>query len=88
MTYPKVVNILLKKYATEEVVKETESDITRFEEQSNVMLSQYAEELVSKTHHRKDLYKEYALSEILIGGLDAPIRHSMREYWENKKDDN
>lgn len=34
------------------------------------------------------MYKEYALNEIIIKGLADSIRHSIRQYWENKKDGN
>lgn len=87
-TYPQVAMFLLKKYATDEVIVETESDITRSAQSSHMTPSQYAEVLVTKAFWCGDVYEEYAPIQIFIEGLVASVRHSMREYWENKKDAN
>lgn len=42
-TYSEVVNFLLMKYAADEVIAETEFNITRFVQSSNMTPSQYAE---------------------------------------------
>lgn len=48
--YSQVANFLLKeKYATDEVIADTKSDITLFVQPSNMKSSQYAEELVTET---------------------------------------
>lgn len=47
-TYPQLVNFLLKKYETEEVISETESEITRFTQPAEINPSQYPEELVAR----------------------------------------
>lgn len=87
-TYPPVDYFLLKKNATDEVITKTESDTTPFVQLSHMTPFQYAEELVTKTLCYGELYQEYALKEIFIEGLDASIRHRMREYWRNKNDTN
>lgn len=47
--------------------------------------SRNAEELVLKKLCSEGLYEEYALNESFIKVHDLVIRHSMREYWEGKK---
>lgn len=47
--YRQVINFLLKKYATDEVIAETEFDILHLAQSSHMTLSQYAEELITKT---------------------------------------
>lgn len=89
-TFTHIVNFLVKTYATNEAVAETESDITCFTQPSNMTLSQYVEELVTKTLRCGDLYENvpYALNEIFIKDLVALVRHSTLDYWVKKKDEN
>lgn len=79
-TYPKVINFFLKNYATDEVISETEYDITRFARPSHMTKSQYAIKLMTQKFWSVGLYVEYARNEIFIKVLDAPIRHIMRDY--------
>lgn len=83
--FPQVVSFLLKKYATGEVIEETESGATRLAQPSGRKPSQYVEELVKKTLRCRDVYEKYALNYIYIEGFDSSICHSMREHWEGKK---
>lgn len=78
-TYPHVVIFLLRKHATNEVIVETESDITPFLQLSHMTLSQYTEELVTNTLRCRDDYDECALKEIFTDGLDVSVRHSLCE---------
>lgn len=79
-TFLQVLNVLLEKYATNEVNAETESEITRFKRPSNMTPSHYAEKLVTKKLQFGDVYEEFALNEIFIEGLNASTHHSIREY--------
>lgn len=47
---------------------------------------QYAKEMPSKTIRFEDVYEKYAFIEIFIKALDAWIRHSIQEYWRNKRE--
>lgn len=87
-TYMQVVTSSLKKFASSEVIAETESEITRFAQLSGMTTSWHAKELVTKTLRCRDMYKTYALNKIVIEGLDATIRHSMREFWRGKNEAN
>lgn len=87
-TSPRVFNFLLKKYATDEVVAETESEILLFARPTNIMPFYHAEELVTKTLCCGVVKEDTALKKILIEGLGASTRHSMRKYWGNKKHTN
>lgn len=49
---------MLKKYATDEIIAETESEITHFAQPSKIAPSQYAEELVTKTLCRRDVHEK------------------------------
>lgn len=84
-TYPLVVHFLLKNHAANEVIAKKEFDITRFAEPSGMQPSQYAEELATRTLRRGGVFEQYTLTERFIEGLDAPIRHSMCEYWGGMK---
>lgn len=53
-----------------------------------MMPLQYDEEPLNKALRCRDLYAKCALIEKFIKTLDAFIRHTMREYWGNKKDTN
>lgn len=75
-------------YSTDDVIAETGSEITSFAQPSHMTLSQYAEKLVKNTLGCGDVYEDYAFNKIFIGGLDALIGYSMREYWEDKKEAN
>lgn len=87
-TSSQVATFFLKKHATSEIIEQTLSNITRFVQPSNMILNQYAEELMTKILWSGDVYEEYTLNEIFIEGLDASIRHSVRESWKNKKNAN
>lgn len=65
MTYPQVVNLLMEKYATDEVIVETESNSTHLAQPQNMTPSQHAKELLTRTLPCRDLCKEYALNEII-----------------------
>lgn len=87
-TSPQVVKFLLNNYATYEVIVETGSDIMRFVQPSGVIPTQYAEELMTNTLRCEDVHENYSLNKIIIKGLNASIRHSMREYWGREKEAN
>lgn len=87
-SYPQVVNFLPKTYAADKVIAETEPDIKGFLQPSNITPSQYVKELMTETLWCGDVYEKYALNKILIEGLDASIRQSMREQRRNMKDAN
>lgn len=74
----------METHATDEIVAETESKETRFAQPSDITLSQFTEELVTKTLRFEHMYEKTDLNEIFIEDLDASIRHSVREYWRGK----
>lgn len=86
--FPQVANFSLKCYATNETIAETELDIMRFANPSNMKPSLYAEDLLIKRIRCGVVFKEYALNNIFNESLDTSIRHSMREFWKNKKEGN
>lgn len=65
------------KYATDEVIAETTSEVTRFAQPSNMTPYQNADELVTKTLRCGDVYEEYGVKNIFIESLDSSIRHNM-----------
>lgn len=67
----------MKKYTSNEVIAETESDITRFAQTSYMTPMQCAEKLGKKTLWWEDVYEENVELEIFIEGLDVSIRHFM-----------
>lgn len=87
-TYPQVVNFLLKKCTTDEVIVVAEPGITCFAKPSGMMPFQYGKELDTRTFQCKDVYEEYTYSKSFIQGLEALSRHSMIGYWGSKKEAN
>lgn len=65
---------MLGKYATDQLIAETESSITRFAQPAGMSPSQYVEELVAKTIHCGDVYEGFALNWIFIKVLGPSIR--------------
>lgn len=76
--------LFTKKWATGKVVAETEPEITRLVQPSDMKPSQYDDKLVTKNLCCGAVYEEYALSKIFIESLDASIRHSVCEHWEDR----
>lgn len=65
-TYQQVVNHLLQKYATDEVVANTEEEITSFTQPANKTANQYAEDLDAETLRCGNIYDARTMNEIVI----------------------
>lgn len=83
-TYPQRMNYLLKTYAAEESIADTEYEITKFIKPPNKTLSQCAEQLAVKTSRWGDTYDEQNFNEIFIMKLKKSIRQNLRGYWSTQ----
>lgn len=72
--YSQVLNFVLGIIANEEAIAETESTIRTFVQPAGMNPVHNIEELVTKAGHCRDIYEEHALNEILIKGLELPLR--------------
>lgn len=60
----------------------------RFAQPSGMTTSRSADDLVTKTFLCGNVNEEYASNKIFIEGLDASIRHNMREFYGSKRNAN
>lgn len=78
-TYSQAVNVLLMKYAGDEVIVETRLEMTWFAQSSDMTLFQCAGELGEKTLRCSNDYEKYAPNRKLFGELNVPNLWSMRK---------
>lgn len=81
--YPKVVNYLLKTYATDEVIAETDTGINQFRQGDLISPPEYAQEWWTKALKCGTVYTEPKLTGLFIEGLHGSITQSVRNYWGN-----
>lgn len=80
-SYPEVVNHLLKRYANDQGIAETDAAISRYSQPAIMTPLQYREDLFAKAIRVGDVYGDAVLNDIFIEGIDASIRQSLRKYW-------
>lgn len=79
-SYPEVVNYLLKKFVTDQAFVEYDATILRYMQPTNMTSQQIADDLIAKSCKVADVYEQSTLNDVSIEGVDASIRHSLREY--------
>lgn len=75
-SYCEGVNYLLDTYAPDDIIAEAETDMTRFTQPSNKLLTEYAKALWNKELRCDTVYDEYVLNRIFIEGFSESIHHS------------
>lgn len=83
--YPQVVKCLLRTYATDDNIVDTDEEINTFIQPPNHNPSQYVEKLVANTLRCGDAYEEQDRNEILIKVIDKSIRQSIKRCWSTPK---
>lgn len=88
LPFPQDVNYLLRNYATNENIADTEDEIAMFSEPLKLILLLYAKKFVVKTIWCADVYEEHELKEVFIKELRTSMRQSMSGYWVSRKSTN
>ena len=80
-TYDQVVNHLIRTYATDDIIADTEADIDSFKQPQNKTASEYADLLHTKTLRAGAVYSDYRLKGLFIEGLHDSVRQNVRAYY-------
>lgn len=80
-TYPKVMTYLLQTFAIDEGIAEVDAALTRYSRPSTMLLTQYADALVTKLLRCGEVHDKYNLKEFFCDGLHASVCRSVRSYW-------
>lgn len=87
-SYPDVVNYLLNKNATNQVIAWNEAAITRYVQPPNMTPQECAKDLISKSCKVADVNDESSLNDMFIESVDMPICYSLRnQYATNSQAD-
>ena len=79
-TYPQVVNVLLRPYATDEVVSEAVGDVTSFHQISNMTEEVYSNSLWDKALRCSTIFSCRRLKSLFVEGLLPATCEQVRNY--------
>lgn len=81
LSYPDVVNYLLKKFAKDKAIVKIDSKLLRYIQTAHMTPIQYVDDLYSKSCKIADFFVKFTLNNNLIEEVDPSICQSPREYW-------
>ena len=79
-TYPQVVNVLLRTYATDEVISEAVGDVTSFRQSSNMTEEVYSNHLWDKALRCGTVFSDRRLKSLFVEGLLPATCAQVRNY--------
>ena len=79
-TYSEVVNVLLRTYATDEVISKAVGDVTSFRQSSNMTEETYSNQLWDKALRRGTVFSDRRLKSLFVKGLLPATCAQVRNY--------
>lgn len=82
--FPRIVQLILEKYATDEIFVATESATAAFSKTAVATARQVAEMSVAKQACCGEMLEKFELNEIFAEDSNAPVHQSILELWSEK----